>query len=375
MTISFNIECEDCNKKYRVRYGLGNNFPQLASFQCYDCSKQIETGYDSYGADKILRGAIETTDEGPHHPDFQIINLHPEIPTKKGDENDPFHFQTLGIFDNIPGTEEGIREFQQEQLVWSKFNGKWKKVEKPLRILSTKDLEKLREICGINYPNFTQLFNEWMSIFISGKQETDFENVSDEYNSIDARSLKVYVKTQDKFLKQINEFCNTYMKYSEQFQSTVFHQKFGWEITDDMIANINWDDINTVYGDLYEIIGDFYVIPTMINNLKQGRAYDEFQTAGFTLAKYLKTDKANRALNFADNENLSPMSNAYHSWLRNGTHHKNSFLDIETYEVSLGTSKGGTIEKKISVIDYIKNCNELFGVGLIISSLILELRK
>ena len=95
MTLSFNIECEDCQKKYRIRYGLGNNFPQKASFQCYDCSKHIETGYEKKGGDRILKGAYATTEENPFDPEIQIINLHPEIPTRKGMENDPFHFQTL----------------------------------------------------------------------------------------------------------------------------------------------------------------------------------------------------------------------------------------------------------------------------------------
>ena len=83
MTISFNIECEDCGKKYRIRYGLGNNYPQLASFQCYDCSKQIETGYNIFRGDRILNGAVIAKEEYDN-PEIQVINLHPEIPTKKG---------------------------------------------------------------------------------------------------------------------------------------------------------------------------------------------------------------------------------------------------------------------------------------------------
>tara|TARA_R110002126_G_scaffold291224_1_gene451015 strand:- start:1525 stop:2601 length:1077 start_codon:yes stop_codon:yes gene_type:complete len=358
-----------------MRYGLGNNYPQLASFQCYECSKQIETGYDVFKGDRILNGAKSIDDESLWEDNLKVVNLHPEIPTTKGNENNPVHFQTMDVFKNLHKSKADIGKFKAEQVIWSKFNGKWKKVEKPLRIISNKDEEKLKSVCNLNFNQFTKLYNEWFLIFVRGEQETDFYNLCDDYNSIDLTQIKVFAKTQDKFIKQINELCNTYMQFSQQFQSTMFHQKYGWEITDELVANINWNDIGTVYGDLYEIIGDFFVIPTMINNLIEGRDFDEFKSQGFTLSKYLKTDKANRAKNFETNENLAFLANAYHSWLRNGTHHKNSFMNAETFEVSLGTSKGGTIEKKISVIEYIKNCNELFGVGLMISSIILELKK
>ncbi|QKX04113.1 hypothetical protein HN014_04055 [Aquimarina sp. TRL1] len=375
MTTSFNIECEDCQKKYRIRYGLGNNFPQLASFQCYDCSKQIETGYTSRGEDRVLKGAYVTSEEDPFNPEIEIVNLHPEIPTRKGKENDPYHFQTFDVFDNLNKSKANFDEFKEEQIVWSKFNRKWEELKMPLRILSFKGEDKMKSISKINYRDFTKLFNEWMMIFIRGKLSSDYDDICDEYNSINSQKIKEYVKSNDKFLKQINEFCNVYMKHHHHFQSTIFHLKYGWEITDEMIANINWDEIHKVYGDLYEIIGDLFVIPTMINNLANGREFDEFQTDGFTLTKYLKTDKSGRANNFDTNSNLSHLSSAYESGLRNGTHHKNSYLDTETFEVSLGTSKGGTIEKKIPIIEYISKCNQLFGMGIILSSLILEMNK
>jgi len=375
MTLSFNIECEDCNKKYRIRYGLGNNFPQLASFQCYNCSKQIETGYNSLNESRILTGAYETHEEDPFDPEIEIINLHPEIPTKKGSENDPYHFQTFDVFANLRKQKTDFEEFRIEQIIWSKFYSKWSNIEKPLRILSSKGEDKMKSICNLSYREFTKLFNEWMTIFIRGKLESDFDAICDEYNSINTLKIKEYVRAETTFLKQINEFCNTYMKHHQHFQSTIFHLKYGWEISDEMIANINWNDIHKVYGDLYEIIGDFFVIPTMMNNVSNGREFDKFQSDGFTLEKYLKTDKANRAVNFETNSNLSPLSSSYHPWLRNGTHHKNSYLDTATFEVSLGVSKGGTVEKKIPIIEYINKCNELFGMGIILSSLILEMKK
>lgn len=244
-----------------------------------------------------------------------------------------------------------------------------------MRILSTKGEAKLKQICGLTFKEFIKLFNEWIWIFTSGELENDYEKICDEYNSLDLNVAKNHFRNDDKILKRIYELCNTYMKQSHQFQSTILYQKFGWEITNDMTANINWEDISTIYGDLYEIVGDLFVIPTIMNNVKEGRDFDEFISDGFTLDKYIQTDKANRALNFQNNTNLAFLSGSYFSWLRNGTHHKNSFVNQETNEVELGTSKGGTVQKKTLLTDYVKYTNELFGVGLILSSIALNMRK
>lgn len=113
----------------------------------------------------------------------------------------------------------------------------------------------------------------------------------------------------------------------------------------------------------------------MINNVKDGRKFDEFSAQGFNLKKYLETDKANRGKNFENNTNLSVLISSYHSWLRNGTHHNNSTLDTENNEIELGTGKGGGTPKKIKLLEYVENCNILFGNGLYLSKMIINIKN
>lgn len=375
MTFSFFIECEDCGKEYRIRYGLGNNYPQAASFLCDNCSKSIEIGFEEYKGKTIIKGANKIKVDDSRYSDIKVQNLHPEIPTHSELQNNPYYFQTTNFFQNAFKNNFDQGKFQEEQKKWSTFNGKWIKIEKALRLLSTKGEVKLKEVCGLSFKEFISLFNEWASIFISGKNEDAYDKICDEYNSLDLGNAKEFVKNDEKFFRRIYELCNVYMKESHQFQSTILYQKFGWKITDDMTSNVNWDEICTVYGDLYEILGDLFVIPTMLNNIKNGRNFDEFQSDVFTLAKYLQTDKAHRAVNFENNENLSFLADSYFSWLRNGTHHKNSFLNTDTYEIELGISKGGTVQKKILLTEYVKITNDLFFAGLVLSSLGLNMNK
>lgn len=375
MTFSFFIECNDCGNRYRIRYGLGNNYPQSASFQCDNCSKNIEIGYEEFKGNTIINGAKRIEVDDSEYWNVKVQNLHPEIPTHADLKNNPYYFQTTNVFQNAFKDNLDIDKFKEEQKKWSTFNDKWVKIELPLRILSTKGEAKLRQVSGLSFKEFLNLFNDWLSVFTSGEFEVNYENICDEYNSLDLTDAKQYIRNDDKIFKRIYELCNTYMKQSHQFQSTILYQKFGWEITDDMTANVNWEEISTVYGDLYEIVGDLFIIPTIMNNVKDGRGFNEFKTEGFSLVKYIQTDKANRAMNFENNSNLSFLSRSYLSWLRNGTHHKNSFLDTNTNEVELGTSKGGTVQKKILLTDYVKNTNDLFGAGLILSSIALNMNK
>lgn len=377
MTIGFYAVCLDCDQKYKIRYGVGNNYPQYASFECVQCSKKIKTGFKKHKGEQIIDGAKYSNEDFNELTDknVTIINLHPEIPTSKEDLNNPLLFQTHTVFSNLNKHNENFDEFKNHQVKWSKFNQLWNELEKPFRIISTKNEDKLIEICKITYKDFVKLFKAWALIFLKGKQELDFNKLLSQYNNVSLVDIKKHINENKNIIYKVYELCRTYMKRNSQFQSTVFHQKYGWEITNDMIANINWSDIEKTYGDLYEIVGDFFVLPTMVNNLKNNRNFDQFQSSNFNLNKYLKSDKANRTKNFENNDKLVFLNRAYLSTLRNGTHHKNSFLDSDTFEISLGTSKGGTVEKKISLIDYIKNCNELFGVGLMLSYLIIELKE
>lgn len=375
MTLSFYIECDDCGKEYRIRYGLGNNYPQLATFQCHECVKQIEIGYKKYLEGATINGATQIRKENSRDENVTVQNLHPEIPTAHDNRNDPYHFSTMDMFNEVEKSNINFREFQSLQHDIVIFYDKWSDIEKKLRIVSHKGGTLLKQICGITFSEFVGEFDKWAENFISGNLENDFDNFCYEYNSVDLIDIKAYLKADNKALKQINELCCIYMKNAEQFQGTILNQKSNIEIKKEMTVNANWDKISSVYGDLYEIVGDLFVFPTMINNIKSGRNFDQFETPNFTLAKYLETDKASRTKNFHKNENLKFLSKPYHSWLRNGTHHKNSYLDTETFIINLGVGKGGTNSRTISLTEYIENCNNIFSSGLILARLILHARQ
>lgn len=374
-TIRFYITCNDCSKVYLVRYGLGNNYPQKTSFHCNDCSNIIEIGYKKFG-DQILNGGTISTDHNNlKNNNLPIKNLHPEIATSKEAEDDPYHFQTLNLFSKLNKKKVDLFQFKDEQFYLYNFFNEWPSIELQLRLLASKGENKLKEVAKITLSDFADRFEKWSEQYLNGEQLEKLKLIDLDFDSIDNLDLIAYVKREKQFLKKIYNVCKTYMNCRDQLQSTIFDLKYDLNTDEKVIVNVNWDEINKVYGDLYETIGDLFVFPTMINNVKCGRSYDEFSSVGFNISKYLETDKANRGKNFETNPNLSYMLNSYHSWLRNGTHHNNSTLDQEKNEIELGIGKGGGTVRTISLVDYVKNCNELFSVGLYLSKMIINIKN
>lgn len=374
-TLRHIIECDDCSKKYRVRYGLGNNYPQKASFNCKDCSKLIELGYKEYGEGFIIGGKILNDEKLVIDDTLTVQNLHPEISTNKENENDPYLFQTMELFGKLNQSKVDINEFKEEQYVIHIFFTSWDLIEKQLRIISTKGESKLKEICNVNFKEFSINFDKWSNLYLKGYQLNNLVKVEEEFNTINNLEIINYVKEEKQFLKKIYNLCQTFMNCRDQLQSAIFNLKYNIEIENESIVNVNWDEISKVYGDLYEIIGDLFIFPTMINNVREQRKFNEFSSQGFDLKKYLETDKANRGKNFENNSKLSYLVICYHSWLRNGTHHNNSTLDVENNEIELGIGKGGGTAKKIKLVEYVKCCNELFGIGLYVAKMIINIKS
>ena len=376
MTTRLILECKDCEKKYRVRYGLGNNYPQEAAFNCHNCSNKIKIGLISFQKGFYFEGGESLNDQDLLIDDsLTVQNLHPEIPTKKKDVNDPYHFQTMEVFRNIQKSKTDYSDFRGEQFYLNSFNKEWKSLEKPLRILAQKGENKLQDICSLNLKSLSEKFEKWIYIFINKQFSKEFKELNEEYVDNRNQDLDNYIKQDDDLIRKIYDFCKIYMDNSTNFQATILHQKFEWDLNEEMVANIDWDSILTVYGDLYEIIGDLFVLPTIINNVQNNRPYNQFKTPGFDLPKYLISDKANRANNFKENRKLNSFSKDFLPWLRNGTHHRNSHFKPENNSVELGTGKGGKNRKEISIVEYVRHCNTVFGLGLIMSNLILHIKS
>jgi len=357
-----------------MRYGLGNNYPQEVTFNCKNCFAPIQLGIKKFKEKMIVQGALLTDEiKLDKSKEIHVQNVHPEIPINKEFDSNPFFFQTtielLRFAEKID-----IKGFKKMQMDWAKFSEDWNSILSPLRILSLKSEEEMKRVSNLTLNDLEINFKKWSDLFLSGKWTKQFAAIFNDFDNNKSSEMIAYFKSDLKnWIDKILEICKSYMTCREQFDSTILYQKLEIPIEEKMIAKINWDKMKTVYGDLYELVGDLFIIPTMLNNIQSGRKFDEFMTANFTIDKYIATDKANRGENFKNNTSSSLFLNFYHSWLRNGTHHKNCVFVPDENMIELGVGKGGKNLKKVSIVEYIINCNELFAIGLCLSNIIFKI--
>jgi hypothetical protein len=156
-----------------------------------------------------------------------------------------------------------------------------------------------------------------------------------------------------------------YRSVETELLSTLLEQKQGHK-PKGLSSSAKWERMERIYGDLYEIYGELAIIPTVINNLLTRNNHELFATAGFTLAKYLETDKAGRCNNFIGNPNLKALGDFYDPSLRNGTHHKTAKINKAKQKIVLKIGKGGKSEKVWSFVEYTEHCNELYARCLVL---------
>jgi len=356
---------------------LGNNFPQKSSFTCKTCEQKIVIGIKKQNEDIFFEGCTYRPDRTPDDINDSCIiiqNLHPELPIDSKYEHDPFYFaSTQELIKLVPsGTSY---QPQTEVVPWDGFREKWPIIEQELRVLSKRGEDALKSINGTSAIEFSMKLVDWIEIYISGIWHDQhlpiIELVKTHLKSEHLVDVSKYFKNDEqKWLTAIFDFISTYMRFSGEFEGPILFQKFAVSLDDSHKVCADWDEIRSVYGDLYEIYGDLLVFPTILNNLESGRKFNEFIDAKFTLEKYLEIDKATRIKNLLLNNKFEIICSSYLPWLRNGTHHRKCKFYPFTNTIELGSGKGGLSVKRLSLTDYVKFTNNLFASGLIIAQLI-----
>lgn len=366
------VQCRDCNNIFKVRYSVGVNFPQTSTFECSVCNNPIVFGYNSRNdSDLILKG-IELLDFDHYYEpvkDIQTINLVQDFLIGSEELKSDHLFGALDhILDSISNGKPEV--LSNELININSFINNWKSIKVPLRLLCLNGKDEFKILTKTEYKDFCIIFLNWTSKYFSEFMENEYNGLINDVTKLNTESMNDLEKVikEEGLLKWIYTIINTYMEEFSTFKTVLINQKTKTPL-DNKIITVDWTRIEKIYGDIYEVFGNALVIPTVINNIKEGRAYNEFKK--WNWSGYLDSDKSSRCNNFMENMNLNFLANSYENYLRNGTHHKASSYDSENHKIVLNTGKNGKTVKYLSIIDYIKNCNIIFGHYLMMSNIIL----
>ena len=115
-------------------------------------------------------------------------------------------------------------------------------------------------------------------------------------------------------------------------------------------------DVMVFFGNAFESLTSNIAILACLNNIHNGRNFDEFET--MDLDKYLTINKANRANPFKDTAPYNDLCICLDSTLRNASHH--GAMKIDQKGRIIHYRSGGTgSNRNITYKEYIDKCNAI----------------
>ena len=116
-----------------------------------------------------------------------------------------------------------------------------------------------------------------------------------------------------------------------------------------------FESVKLYYGQAYEAITSNFTVLACLNNILNGRNFDEFRH--LTLNKYIKDlQKSAKAGPFEQTQEFMAFTESLDSTLRNGSHHASIWRENEV----IYFKSGGTGQKRnITYSRYLHVCNKI----------------
>jgi len=374
------IKCDTCDTMYTLRIGIGHEPKQCHTFCCTKCAEEISFHLELNPKELSIKffcdnNCSNTTEEG------LIYNIHPEFSIPVDMLHQDMAFPWLQdmlqmhkkIKDNnindehIARISKALASSNELTMNWDILNKAWslflnnKMPFYKSRIIKYKSItldksEKLDEVIFDFIGHFSNtLDNNFHQImtYIS-------EHIQKKHDEF-ARMYSYYYETT-KFRKRLFDYRNALMQYFdsyETFSQTLIDIKFDLNANrkaENTISYQNFNKIKMIYGNIYEVLSNSFELISLISNILKGRHYNEFEK--MDLDKYLKIDKAKRADNFMDIEQLSQSVIEFDSSIRNASHHGDIRYDIETRNIIYSSGRPPK-EKTITPYQYNMKCNKI----------------
>ncbi|MFS2022536.1 hypothetical protein [Massilia sp. CT11-137] len=347
-----------------ARIQVGHGGRQEHSFLCVNCKEPIRLAMDVDNENvttsvHLLSNCTPGAGENP-----TPVYLSSDFVADENKINDPFYFGSFDFFNSVAasgqiknmlspvdGETKSIPEaWGKLQKIWRLENSKQYKISTPLNIAFAKEfnieaaglrdnlwaflnstfkldkplIDELREIALGNQPEFLRFLNFYQMELRPNHRRSQFDIISDYFDNYKAYS-------------QVFPYVRTGMPLPPSARAT----------------STNFVSIKSFYAKVYEFYAGAICIYTCLNNIKEGRPFDELKK--ITLRDYLATDKAKRRISFSSNEVFSDASSEFDSKLRNASYHNWFFLRDDNKTIEFRSGGTGALET-ISYTEYLYRC-------------------
>lgn len=379
MVIREYLKCSVCECKHLLRVGVGLDNYEVLSFDCNECAIPISVAIRANPPQANLESIENCLFIRQDDSIKNIVNVHPNFAFKKESFHSRTAFPSLEYMNKVsPYMKTIAGKFQDGATQFDVRNAKniWGIVKNIIVLSSSGKDKKYRKMIGqylnmrkgypeeIKADNYAECVLTFMDSLFYPKINWLLEPVEEMVDNLISQKFEEWEKfekfySEDMKQDSLNRYMsifNDYFKCRTELNQMLIHARISDSDTEDrVVGSKNFDEIKFFYGQAYEVLTTQFFVLACINNIKDGRSYDQFKS--MTLNKYLKdVEKAKRHNPFSECPKMSKFSEYVDSSIRNGSHHASFWRDGEIIKYRSG---GSGSEREISYSHYLYLCNEL----------------
>lgn len=381
MVITECIKCDNCDTVYRLRVGVGIDKYQKHYMDCFACSTPIV-----FAVRAVPPSASIQIEENcrliEFNFDYLVVNFHPACAFNKNEIHDSKSFPSINLLkmiDPYMRKPKNARMLSASHLFdipnaptkWGQLkliskhisdgnNKKAQATAKLYMLARNEEIDIYKENTVYSYMALQYEFLDWLFYprihdiarpIMAKIIELKESGLLDEFYDYYKDNFKV--ENHQRYINIYSDF----MSRRDHFGQLIYHARINKDdIEDKIISSKNFDQIRNFYGDAYETLTSNMNVLACLNNIIDGRKFDEFKS--MSLGKYVNdVSKDKKTGPFKDNLLFSAFcEDDLESTIRNGSHHASIWHEGETIRYRSG---GTGAQREISYTKYIHLCNKL----------------
>lgn len=385
MIIRSAVQCETCDAVVTVRIGMGQGVRQEHTIRCLECEEPMSFGmtvdYQKLSTDVFAIDGCNIVD-GPAYGVGPVINVDASFVVPEGMANEDVSFHRLTQMQDIIEAAEAygplptaVIDPDAPRRPSADHVSEWQHLKKAISLSSNGKMKLANRKVSWASEEFyagdpltgpTDWFFRFTLTFLGRKHGGQFKAMMSEFRAI-ARThacddlLEHYAATMvaERFSRYREIYTDFFSKHS-QFAQVALQAGLGLAPADDMVAtSVQFDQVKSFYGDAYEVFAGSVDFLAMLNNVKHGRRFDEFEK--LTMEQYKKLDNSSKFNPFGTNVVFMALCIEKDNQLRNASHHKGIKMDVKGRTLRYRAGKGGTgDEQEMTYASYLYRSVTLF---------------
>ena len=346
---------------------MGQGTYQEHEFSCRNCQEPMKVGmkvdYTNISTETLaLENAEHCEEVGP----APIVNVDANftVPNNMIDEDVAFHriFQMQELVTKAkergPVPSVPIKKLLAGERPYRRpdYEDEWKHLRKAISLhrngKEKLSQRKISEATKEYYPNDPIAgVDDWMwrlsMQLCQPAYEQAFKDIMGEVSAIvkvnDMSPFWTYYQSNMReeraklYFDIIKDYFDGYSDFSQVYNRVAA----GLEVPDDHVAtSASFDNVKTFYGDAYETFGKTVEMLALLNNLKLGRNFDQFEN--LTLKKYQQLDNSSKFNCFGLNAPFVAICTEKDGQIRNASHHRGISISPDKSTIEYRAGKGGT---------------------------------